>query len=70
MATASGNGDIRDELKKLGNARKKLGRDEGRLAEDVTAALKRSRGQVPIAEAARLLGMHRTTVYRVYHPNG
>jgi ActR/RegA family two-component response regulator len=35
----------------------------------VRAALDRAYGVVPVAEAARLLNLHRTTVYRVYEPH-
>lgn len=61
--------DSRDELKKLGARRKKLEADRAKLATDTQDALNRSYGSVPVAEAARLLHMHRTTVYRVYEPH-
>lgn len=67
MAAASS--EIRDELAALGARRAKLDEDEGKLADDVRAALDRAYGVVPMAEAARLLHMHRTTVYRVYAPH-
>lgn len=62
--------DIREELKALGERRKANEADEAEIAKDVTRALKRAYGKVTVAEAAKLLGIHRTTVYRVYHPHG
>lgn len=67
MAAASS--DIRDELAALGARRAKLDEDEGKLADEVRKALDSAYGKVPVAEAARLLRMHRTTVYRVYAPH-
>lgn len=61
--------EIRAELAKLGRRRVKLHRDEEELSDDVRDALERAYGTVPVAEAARLLGLHRTTVYRVYEPH-
>lgn len=44
--------------------------DRKKLADDTDAALKRAvAADVPVAEAARLLRVHRTTVYRVYPPH-
>jgi hypothetical protein len=61
--------DIRDELKALGERRVQIHCDEKELAGEVEDVLKRAYGLVTVAEAARLLKMHRTTVYRVYHPH-
>lgn len=61
--------DPRDELKKLGVRRRKLKADQKKLATDTQNALNAAYGHVPVAEAARLLDMHRTTVYRVYEPH-
>lgn len=58
--------EIRRELKKLGERRTKAERAEGALTTDITKALKRAHGLLSMSEAADLLGMHRTTVYRVY----
>lgn len=59
----------RTELAALGARRDELQKVEGVLASEVTAALGRAYGTVSVAEAARLLKIHRTTVYRVYHPH-
>lgn len=67
MARTSG--DIRSVLSDLGERRLAHEREAGVLAADVEAALRRAYSDVPVAEAARLLHMHRTTVYRVYHPH-
>lgn len=67
MATASS--DIRADLKELGKRRKALDKDTLKLSNDVERALKRAQGEVSVTEAAKLLGMHRTTVYRVYAPH-
>jgi transcriptional regulator of acetoin/glycerol metabolism len=61
--------DIRAELVKLGKRREKLDKDSDHLADEVTKALRRAYGKIPVAEAARLLNIHRTTVYRVYSPH-
>lgn len=61
--------DIRAELAALGERRVRIDSDESELASEVERALKRAYGVVPVSEAARLLQMHRTTVYRVYHPH-
>lgn len=71
MTTASDNADaIRDELAALGQQRKQRDADDKKLATDINKALRRAYGKVSVSEAARLLDMHRTTVYRVYHPHG
>lgn len=62
--------DIREELRALGERRKVVAKDESKLASDVERVLRRAYGKVPVSEAADLLGIHRTTVYRVYHPHG
>ena len=61
--------DIREELRLLGERRRSHEGDGETLAADITAALLRAEGEVSRAEAARLIGIHRTTLYRVYlHP--
>lgn len=66
MATDS---ELRRELEALGDRRAKLDKEDAKLAKDVTRVLKRAYGRLSVAECARLLQMHRTTVYRVYHPH-
>lgn len=61
---------LRAELARLGVRREQLGEDQAQLADDVRDVLKRAYGKVSVAEAARLLHLHRTTVYRVYEPHG
>lgn len=62
--------DIRDELRALGERRKQRAADDKAMAEEVEAALRRAYGKISVTEAAELVGLHRTTVYRVYHPHG
>jgi transcriptional regulator of acetoin/glycerol metabolism len=69
MATALSDADIRAELRALGERRNAKEQDDKELAEEVEKALRKAYGHVTVAEAARLLHMHRTTVYRVYHPH-
>lgn len=69
MPDDSSSKEIRARLKRLGARRKKLGTDQAMLADEVRAALGEAYGEVPVAEAARLLNLHRTTVYRVYEPH-
>lgn len=61
--------ELRATLKRIGKRRSRLKADEERLTEDAEAALRESFGVISVAEASRLLGIHRTTVYRVYHPH-
>lgn len=70
MATASKPDAIKAELRELGKRRQSLDKDEATLAAEVERALRRAYGKISVTEAADLLGMHRTTVYRVYHPHG
>jgi DNA invertase Pin-like site-specific DNA recombinase len=69
MADSSSD-ELRAELKRLGTRRKRLEADQDKLAGEVRDVLGRSYGQISVAEAARLLNIHRTTVYRVYEPHG
>ncbi len=66
MATASPD-EVREALRLLGERR---GQDEaGRatLTKEINTALARiERAGISKSEAARLLGVHRTTLYRVY----
>lgn len=61
--------DIRAKLAALGERRKSIEQDEATLATEIEGALRDAYGYVSVTEAAKLLGMHRTTVYRVYHPH-
>jgi DNA invertase Pin-like site-specific DNA recombinase len=60
--------DIRKKLDALGRRRARIDRDERELMEDTEALLREADGVVPVAEQARRLGVHRTTIYRVYRP--
>lgn len=70
MASSANPDAIREELAELGRRRKAQEEGDAELAREVTKVLKRAFGKVTVSEAADLLGMHRTTVYRVYHPHG
>lgn len=60
---------IRRELDSLGRRRRALDARDEELSREVTDALRRAYGHIPVSEAARRLGVHRTTVYRVYRPH-
>lgn len=61
--------EIRSELRRLGSRRATQEKREAELSDDIEAALRRAYGVVSISEAARLLGLHRTSIYRVYRPH-
>jgi AcrR family transcriptional regulator len=61
--------DPRIELRALGKRRAKIQGDSEKLTGDIEVALRRAYGNVTVAEAAKLLGVHRTTIYRVYAPH-
>jgi DNA invertase Pin-like site-specific DNA recombinase len=61
-------GEIRQRLDKLGKRRRKLAADEAQLMEDTEKVLRDAYEVVPVSEQARRLGIHRTTIYRVYDP--
>jgi len=64
MASAE---DVREELRALGERRAQRDKDDEKLTKEINAALaKIERAGVPKTEAADLLGVHRTTLYRVY----
>lgn len=66
MATDS-RPDIRDVLDELGQRRAQNDADDKEISKEIKAALKRVRREkLPISEAADRLGIHRTTLYRVY----
>lgn len=62
-------GEIREKLRTLGERRKQMKADEDELSTEVEEALREAYGHVSVTEAADLLGMHRTTIYRVYEPH-
>lgn len=57
---------IRAELRSLGRRRKRHEVGGDALAADIRRALGRIEGHLTRTEAASLLGVHRTTLYRVY----
>lgn len=61
--------DIRAKLDALGERRKAQKESDTKLAKDVEEALREAYGHVSVSEAARRLRIHRTTIYRVYHPH-
>lgn len=65
MATDSA--DVRQRLDELGERRAKLDADDAELQDEVRKALADAEAMhISMAEAARRLKMHRTTIYRVY----
>lgn len=60
--------DFRAELRALGRRRAVQEEREHELSSDIRDALARAEGHISKAEAADLLGLHRTTLYRVYRP--
>jgi ActR/RegA family two-component response regulator len=67
MATDSREADaLRARLDDLGRKRSELTEDEMQLSEEITSVLRDAKGVIPKSEAARRLGLHRTTLYRVY----
>lgn len=57
---------LRARLDNLGRKRAELTEDEMQLSEDISSALRDAKGVIPKSESARRLGLHRTTLYRVY----
>lgn len=60
---------LRLALDQLGERRAQLDADDEELMKSVAEVLGHAYGVVPVTECARRLRMHRTTVYRVYHPH-
>lgn len=56
-------------LTDLGERRRRHDAEGVKLAQEIREALEATDGVVPLTEAADLLGIHRTTLYRVYKPN-
>lgn len=60
-------GEIRRRLNNLGKTRKKRKAEDTRLVEDIKEALAAARlAGIPMEEAAKRLGLNRTTLYQVY----
>lgn len=55
-------------LTDLGKRRTKHDAEGVELAKEIREALEQTEGVIPLTEAADLLGIHRTTLYRVYKP--
>lgn len=70
MATAStlDADDARDRLRELGQRRAELDAEDQDLTKEIRDALAEVAGVIPATEEADLLGVHRTTLYRVYKP--
>lgn len=67
MATDSAEStDIRARLKELGERRKRNEAEDSAITEEIKSALADAEGEVSRTEAADLLQIHRTTLYRVY----
>lgn len=58
--------DIRVRLADLGERRQRMEDQDAELATEIREALADAKGHVTTTEAATLLKMHRTTIYRVY----
>lgn len=67
MATVS----VRQKLDRIGKRRAAQEAREEKLAVDTEKVLAEARKEgVPVTEAAKRTGLHRTTLYRVYMPDG
>lgn len=58
--------DVRDILDEIGRRRRELNEQEETLRDATRAALRQSQGIIPRAEAARRVGLNRSTVYELY----
>lgn len=64
---SSARGEVLRRLSSLGKRRKKRDRDGEALAKDIKEALAAARvAGIPMEEAAKRLGLNRTTLYQVY----
>lgn len=62
--------DVRRRLSALGKRREKLRKLEEELAEEISGLLPAARlSKVSMEEAAKRLGLNRTTLYQVYLPS-
>lgn len=57
---------LRKHLAAIGARRKMQNTDIEELSRETTEALRRAKGRLPTTEVARLVGLERTTLYRVY----
>lgn len=57
---------IRRQLKSLGQRRQANKTKASMLQDETAEALRSARGVIPVSEAAKLLGITRSTVYEVY----
>lgn len=58
--------DFRAELDALGRRRAQRESDDAALTADIRRVLRECEGEISRTEAADRLGIHRTTLYRVY----
>jgi transcriptional regulator of acetoin/glycerol metabolism len=58
--------ELREELAALGIRRRTQVENVGELARATEKAVRRARGKIPATEIADLVGLERTTIYRVY----
>jgi hypothetical protein len=57
---------LRADLAELGRLRKEQDVNVGELARATRTRVMRARGKIPATEIADLVGLERTTLYRVY----
>ena len=60
---------IRERVRALGERRTQHLAEGDELSAEVEEALREAYGHISVTEAAQLLHIHRTTVYRVYEPH-
>jgi transcriptional regulator of acetoin/glycerol metabolism len=60
--------DLRAQLQSLGERKATIDTDDHVLTAEIRSAVKDADGVVSMTEVATLLGIHRTTLYRVYRP--
>lgn len=57
---------VRTALKRIGRRREKLAESQDQLRADTVEGLNMAKGVISTSEAARLVGLNRSTVYEVY----
>lgn len=62
--------EIVGRLEALAERRRERKADDKELAKEITAAVKAAQRAMPMTEIARLLDIDRSTIYRVYLPDG